>query len=459
MKITKTPLLLIFIFIFGSSFIQAQSWKDLKNKAKATMDKGSSVIKNKGSLTDKGGITKGHHYYISTTGHGKIAGKNEPAKEIGAIASKLKAGDVIHIAGGTYYGKLNSGSDELTVPVSIIGGYSPDFSSRDPWGKYKTIMTGTNEYMASTLPRISIKAPRAENVSITIDGLIIDHGPRNRYKTSEHLVILRKANAASGQNPSPENPGIKILVGNNMKVSIKNCIVMNTAPTQGAVDIQIGKDSKALIENNLIINNTGEGIMLKSKHHGTTGLPVYVVKNNTILFSWKHDEIASYGGNSIMTDNTTKVTIENNVLGFGDFGGINNIKKSAGMIVKHNLFVGHRQYDYQEGNAKMTCAEMDDYADLLSGSSGGNFSAEINIPLNKTWAERYFNREMISRAVVDASVKVSNSTSNQIRSMLGLNLQGSSVGSKVSVWLHQMAVEDAVKAGLNQYKGVGCSKP
>lgn len=448
--LVKVLLLSAMTIFLGMSDTDAQRWNRLKNKVKSKRHSNSSSSSK---------ITKGKNYYISTKGRGRTGSKTKPAKEIGAIMSKLKAGDIVHMAGGTYKGKLDNGSDEFKIPVSIIGGYSNDFSKRDPWGKYKTILTGTNKYMSSTLPRISIKSPRSHDVSVVIDGLIIDHGPRNRYKTSSNLIILRKANGASGKNPSPENPGIKILIGKNMNITIKNCIVMNTAPTQGAVDIQIGKNSKATIENNLIVNNTGEGIMLKSKHHGSTGLPTYVVKNNTILFSWKHDEIASYGGNSIMMDNTTKVSIINNVLGFGDFGGINNIKKSKGMLLKKNLFVGHRQYDYQEWNSKMKLEEMADYAELIDEKSEGNFSAQIKIPINKTWAERYFGRKMISRASVDASVKVSNSGANQIRAMLGLNQQGSSVGSQVGVWLHRMEVEDAVKIGLKKYKGVGCSKP
>jgi len=404
-------------------------------------------------------FAQGNNYYVSKKGRGRVASKAQPARELAVLASKLKAGDIIHVAAGVYKGKLDAGSDIFTVPVSIIGGYDETFTTRDPWGKYKTILTGTNEYMKSSQERLGIKSPRCFDGKIVIDGLIIDNGPRNRYKTSDKLIILRKANGSLGENPSPETPGIKILVGSNMDVTIKNCVIVNTAPTQGAIDVQIGKGSKALIENNLIVNNTGEGIMLKSKFHGTTNLPTYVVKNNTILFSWKHDEIASYGGNSIMMDTDCKVSILNNVLGFGDFGGINNIKQTKDMLVSNNIFIGHRQYDYQEFNSKMKVEEMIDYAELTDPTSDGNITAQINIPVNKDWAAKYFSRKMISRAAVDASSKVSNSTANQVRSILGLNQQGRSVASQVSVWLHQMQVDDAIKIGLNKYKGKGCSKP
>ena len=108
-------------------------------------------------------------------------------------------------------------------------------------------------------------------------------------------------------NPTPNTPGIKIRTGSGTKVHVKNCVITNTAPTQGALDVQVGKDGSAIIENNLIVNNTGEGIMCKSNHHGASGHPSYLLRNNTILFSWKHDAIASFGGNSLMFDNALSI--------------------------------------------------------------------------------------------------------------------------------------------------------
>jgi len=46
---------------------------------------------------------------------------------------------------GTYLGKGKSGVDRITIPVSIIGGYSDDFAARDPWGKNRTVLSGKNK--------------------------------------------------------------------------------------------------------------------------------------------------------------------------------------------------------------------------------------------------------------------------------------------------------------------------
>jgi len=409
-------------------------------------------------------IGSGSNYYIRPDGRGKDATKEAPAKDIAAIAMQLKAGDVVHIAAGTYTSKADQSSDVFIVPISIIGGYSPDFSKRDPWGQYKTVFSGTNDISKGlTTERIGIltdKGYKDWTGEIVIDGIIIDNGARNYYSDAKEEFIRRKASPEKGMNPTPNTPGIKIRTGSGTRVIVRNCIITNTAPTQGALDVQVGKNGSANIENNLIVNNTGEGIMCKSNHHGPTGQPSYLLKNNTILFSWKHDAVASFGGNSIMFDNALSIVAENNVLGFADFGGVNNVKQCKYVTLKNNLFVGHKKYDYQEFGTGLKLDELEDYANYVTRESGNNYSEEIKLNINKEWAEKYFGRVEISRAEVDAAAKVSNSGTNQLRAMFGLPLQASSVSKDAEVWLHRIKLDDAIKLGINKYgNNSGCSKP
>ena len=48
-----------------------------------------------------------------------------------------------------------------------------------------------------------------------------------------------------------------------------------------------------------------------------------------------------------------------NVLGFADFGGVNNIKQCKNLTLKGNLFVGDKKYDYKEYNTMMKLDDMD----------------------------------------------------------------------------------------------------
>ncbi len=397
-------------------------------------------------------------YFVNIArGKGKDGTKEKPAKDLGNLAAKLVDGDVVNIAEGSYLGRDDSGTDELGVSVSIIGGWNDDFSKRDPWGAHRTVMSGTNEYGKSGKYRLTISTVKCAG-PIIIDGLIFDNGPRNAYKDEGQTFINRMANGGKNLNATPESGGLSLKLGKNCEAVVKNNVVMNTAPTGAALGVWGNEKSKARIENNLVINNTGEGIWAYSLWKAKDGLPEFVIDHNTVLFAWKHDAIATYGGNALKMDTEVKLTATNNVFAFGDYGGVDNIKVARGITLKDNLFTGHRLYDYREFNTQVKVDELEDEADQLVGSTG-NVSKAIKVPLNEKWAALYAARKEISRAAVDAKAKASNNGANALRSMLGLPLQANAVAMDAEVWLHRMAVEDAVKAGFEPYEGFGCKKP
>ncbi len=406
----------------------------------------------------------GKDYYVSQNmGKGRLGSKEQPAKDLAAISGFLKAGDRVHIAAGEYVSKTKRGTDIIEVPVSIYGGYNDDFSQRDPWGKYKTVLTGTNDYATSeTTERLAIftdKKFRNWKGTIVVDGLIVNNGPRNRYATDKRQLLLRNANPGSGQGPTPARPGIKVRVGAETMVEVRNCVIINSGSSQGVLEVQLGRDGKGVIENNLIVNNTGEGIYCQTNFHNEQGSPEFLVRNNTILFSWTYDGVATRGGSSLMMDTYTKVTAENNIFGFGDMGGVNNIKKCKSLVLTGNLFFGHKKFDYREFRSDFPLEELEDYAEFLDPHSAGNASKMVKLPVNESWAKLYFGRVQISREEIDASVTVSNSGANQLRSILGLPLQGSTVSKDVDIWLHEMDLADGIKLGMQQYEGKGCKKP
>src|SRR5690606_11305565 len=67
---------------------------------------------------------QGREWFVSAAnGSGQLGTKERPAKDLGNIIHHLKPNDIIRIAGGIYMSRGASGSDEINVPVSIIGGY------------------------------------------------------------------------------------------------------------------------------------------------------------------------------------------------------------------------------------------------------------------------------------------------------------------------------------------------
>jgi len=234
---------------------------------------------------------------------------------------------------------------------------------------------------------------------------------------------------------------------------------MNTAPTGGAISAWGHQGGKLTIKNNLVINNTGEGIFAMTKWKANTDLAEFIIQNNTVLFSWKHDPIATYGGNALKLDQEIKLTASNNVFAFSDYGGVDNIKVAKKITVKDNLFTGNRLYDYREFNTSVKVLEFEDEADQLEGSTG-NLSAEIKVPIGEAFAKLYAGRKEISRAAVDAKAKAANNGANALRGMLGLPLQANAVADDAEVWLPRLSIDDAIRAGTAKYEGkYGCQKP
>jgi hypothetical protein len=413
-------------------------------------------------------------YFVSATrGKGKKASKEKPAKDLGNITSKLKPGDTIHIAAGKYTGRGDCGTVLVTVPVNIIGGYNDEFTARDPWGKYKTIFTGINKSdnwkREPALFVDLMKYRQKEMPAILIDGIIVDHADRNRYGSDKQVKIIRSANPKTKQNPTPDQGGLVVRAGKSgdlngkWNITVQNCIVINTAPSQGALSVAGYKGSMINIKNNLVMNNTGTGIMCSTKYAGSDEslAPQFLVENNTVLFSWKYDPSAqSYSGNSIKFDNGVIAKLQNNVFAFADKIGINNISK-AKLLVKENLILGNVQADYLEFDTKMSLDDIEDEAEFLHEDSTDNIQEKISLPVDKEWAKNYASRVLVDRNAAEADIKAQKTSANEIRSILGLPLRAGTVdGPTSAIWLNRVKIDDAIKCGSKPYKEkYGCKMP
>ena len=408
-------------------------------------------------------------YYVSANrGEGKKATIENPAKDLGNIATKLRPGDTVHIAEGTYLGRGKNGSDVITVPVSIIGGYDDNFTGRHPWGSHRTILSGDNrsKHWLAT-PRLMIDLMRYKEKGmppIVIDGVIIDHAGRNRYKTEKQMEIVRTADRKTGQHPTPNMGGLVIQVSKTdnsdfravWDITVQNCIIMNTAPSQGALNVSGYRRSQVKIRNNLIINNTGTGILIGSNFAGNAYFPDFLVENNTVLFTWKYDPGAqSYSGNAFKAERRTTATVQNNVFAFADRYGVHNAAKIP-ILLNDNLFAGNIKADYVDFDTEIALENVGAKAQYLYRDSEGNVNEKISLPVNANWAKAYG-----SRALLNPTAKMQPTVISNIREMLALPLQTGTIEAPSSpVWLPRLSVDNAVKIGAKKYKGkYGCSMP
>lgn len=405
-------------------------------------------------------------YYVSAAkGKGKKGTKEEPVRDLGIIADALKAGDVIHIAAGTYYGKAEAGCTKIAVPVKIYGGYSDDFAKRDPWGEFKTILAGKcqSENFDSG-PRIEVgsRKVRAAASEIVIDGIIVDNGERNGYTDDKMAKISRKYQPKTKVNAAPDSPGISVDAPEGCVVTIENCIAMNCAPHHktGAIKVFGGKSTKVTVRNNLAINNTGSGICCLSYYHPKDGkdLPEFAVESNTILFTWKYDMMSTDCGSALKVESDVVVKASGNVFGLSDAFGVDNALKSK-VSMKGNLFATNLIAPYLEFSTKFKLERIEEEASCVP-EFADNVKDAIQVPVSAEWSKSYAARTLIDRNAAEASVEAKDNWQNDLRRMLGLPLDGGKLDVNTDVWLHRMKLDDALKAGEKRYTDkYGCQKP
>lgn len=411
-------------------------------------------------------LAQAEEYYVSAAkGKGKKGTKEEPVRDLGIIADMLKPGDTIHIAAGTYYGKAEAGCTRIGVPVKIYGGYNDDFSKRDPWGEFKTILGGKAQAENfDSGPRLEVgsrkyREPKSE---IVIDGIIVDNGERNGYTDDKAVKILRKYQPKTKTNAASDSPGISIDAPEGSTVTVENCVVMNCAPhhKMGALKVFGGKSTKIAIRNNLAINNTGSGICCLSYYHPKDGkdLPEFAVENNTVLFTWKYDMMSTDCGSALKVESDVVVKAAGNVFGLSDAFGIDNALKSK-VSMKGNLFATNLIAPYLEFSTKFKLERIEEEASCVP-EFADNVKEAIQVPVSEEWSKSYAARTLIDRNAAEASVEAKDTWQNDLRRTLGLPLDGGKLDVNTDVWLHRMKTDDGLKAGEKRFLDkYGCAKP
>jgi hypothetical protein len=411
-------------------------------------------------------------FYISAKrGRGKKATKSKPAKDIGNIIKKLKPGDTIHVAEGTYFGRGRSGTNVITVPVKVKCGYSDDFTKRDPWGKHQSVLTGDNTSKnwksTWTLGIDLMKYRDKEMPKVVVDGCIFDNGGRNNYKSDKNYALLRRATPSKGRMPSPDSPALMVRVSKTRNysaawdVDVRNNVVVNSA-SRTPLAVSGYKNSVLDLSNNCVVNSSG-GIYFGTKYRPRDGKNIVrgKVHNNTVLFSWLYDSMTSnYSGYGLKCDPDTYMSVKGNVFGVSQYVAVDNTSKCK-MALNNNLIFASRQADYIEFNTMMALKDIEDEADLLDDSSGGNVSGTPTIAVSKGFRELMASVVIPNRAKIESKVKAANSGANALRRIFGLPLQAGTVkGPKVPVWLPRMSVSDALRACRSRYQGrYGSKKP
>ena len=402
--------------------------------------------------------------YVSlATGKNKNAGTKEaPYKNLWKALNVAQIGDVIHVAEGNYPGRMKCGWFKMEKPVSIFGGYSSDFTQRDPL-KYKTMFqpknenndkkVGTQGLLHLEFDKNPMKAPKGFN--IVIDGLIFDDG----FASSYHAVKGKPAGFDTGmwlEGPA-KNKADKFPSANRYSISsatasrgdgnltIRNCTFVNGS--NYAVNLNWYKGNITIV-NNVFCNNRMLSVNVSCSNG--SGKINWECAYNTILFTWSRLNDLADMGFAIRNNENCNANIHNNIIGLNVLTGFDNTKgnpKKKTTKLDNNIFFLNRESDVQMTmSPSVVKVRVDSFEDLEEVDGIESIDGNIDLKDPKIFAGR-INAQYLNAFL---SMKYSEKTKldpgkcNALRSVLGLPLQGT-ITTTCDMYANRYPQEDALK--------------
>lgn len=383
----------------------------------------------------------GDIYVSLSTGKNKNDGTREaPLKNIWKAVEDAQPGDTIHVAEGNYPGKMKCGWIQLDKPVSLIGGYSADFATRDPL-KHRTLLQPSNDQndkkgTAMALLLVNFANKPFAGFKMTIDGFILDDGFASSYHAQKGkpegfetgMWLEGPAKNLDDAFPSANRYSLftQLGYGTEGDIEIKNCVFVNGSNFGANVNWFKGK---VTMRNNVFCNNRMIGANVQSSN-GKPGEVKWEFVNNTVLFTWSRLNDLADMGFGIRTNTGVDSDIHDNIIGLNVLTGFDNTKgnpKEKKTCLDGNIFFLNRESDIQMTvSPNIAKVRVEDFEDLegVDGIASIEDNEDLSDP--KAFAGRINARYLDSFLSMkySESTKLDEGKCNGLRSVLGLPLQG-----------------------------------
>ena len=412
-----------------------------------------------------------------STGKNKNPGtRDAPFKNLWKAISVAQDNDVIHIAEGKYPGRMKCGWFKLEKPVSLFGGYSADFSQRDPL-KFQTLFQPLNEHndkkagaqgiLHIELAKSPMNAPKGFHM--VIDGIIFDDG----FASSYHATKGKPAGFDTGmwlEGPAYNKTADKFPSANRYSIytatasrgdgalTIRNCTFVNGS--NYAVNINWYKGNVAIL-NNVFCNNRMLSVNVNCSNG--SGKIDWECANNTILFTWSRLNDLADMGFGIRNNTNCNANIHNNIIGLNVLTGFDNTKgnpKQKKTQLDNNIFFLNRESDVQMTvSPSIAKVRVDEFEDLEGVDGIESISDNIDLKDPVIFKDR-INAQYLNAFL---SMKYSEKTRldpgkcNALRSVLGLPLQGT-ITTTCDMYANRYPMEDALKL-FGAVKDYGAQMP
>lgn len=346
-------------------------------------------------------MTSSANWFVAAGAKFGDGSREKPFHDLWKAIRNASPGDVIYVAGGTYFGRYDRSSWIIDCPsLTIRGGYSPDFATRNPW-KMPSIFTFFPEYEASS--ENNMIGWSGDPSGLKLDGLLFDSGGANKYDDGP-LAGIKSWPAMSGAVASFHAD----------HVTICNCVFINGA--NGGVVLS-GSGSR--FENNLLLNLIGTSMLDLPSSPQMIDEPI-TVRNNSFCFT--HDTSDPPGGGADSANgvrvNCPAIVQDNLFVGCGN-AGISVFIDPARVSIDRNLFF-LSPHDVirsrAQGNAgEITEKNFDELEDIGFKSCSDNFLHDLSgAGLKPGWVDAYSRHLLINYA------KPPRDAANALRAAVGL---------------------------------------
>jgi hypothetical protein len=339
--------------------------------------------------------------------------------------------------------------------MSIVGGYSNDFSERNPV-KYKTWIRPDSRHLATSGAHASLDiyvTGKRQGV-VLIDGISFDKGQYNRYLVHDpsNPVTASPEGLETGRilsvDEAPNAPAtdgavlsVQLIRGNvEGQVTIRNCTFINA----NHYAISMGcKGGHFNIYNNVFVANRMHacevnGMLADQKQCSME------FHHNTVLFTWCRTKVMDGNGVAFSFRTGIDTKVYNNILGCSNFAALERINIDSNpaneaarvtSAVDNLFFMNFNQEDYYMGNADLKlpsgggkwlfvdASRFEDVEQLNEYKGNKEMPAELiekfTSAIDPAYLKAYLGLNMKKSQQYDR-----NSGANQLNRLFGLNQQG-----------------------------------
>ncbi|HEX6685324.1 MAG TPA: right-handed parallel beta-helix repeat-containing protein [Candidatus Limnocylindrales bacterium] len=320
----------------------------------------------------------GRNWFVRAGASGGDGSRQAPFRDPFQVLEKAEGGDTVHIAGGEYKGRLRSGTWRIPVRnLTLLGGYSDDFTTRDPW-RHPVRFVLTPEEKAKGVPSGPVLGTDGGCDGLVLDGLVFDGSTYNAYGDDGGLE-------ARG---SLSTPLVDVSAGGD-DITVRNCVFINAASSA----VHVGGGSGAF-ENNLVVNTSGTAVRLR-----TAGAGPWSVRDNTILFAADPTSRASEGhstsGTLLEINGQAVVRVRSNVLAFADGIAVRAFVPGQNLLFDNNILAANLYADVFDGRHLLIDRAAWDRATIVDspfGSLAGNRFDLPSLPVDRAFAQPVIDR-------------------------------------------------------------------